>query len=307
MAPRARRCAGCGGPLPDSPAGAATVTCPFCGIVNDLPSRAPAPQPIVVTLDVGKAAAQLGRGAKIAVGIGLGVAGLVIAFGVLRAVRPITGALEDVRRQADAMDERMRALAPAELATVGESGWRAVTAPAPPGGWTAFDPVRGLGWATTIARAWAGDATLTRIDVSRASAAGVVNLAGELEDSVGYRFVSPARIADWERRADREVNAQAAYELMMRIAREKVTANVVSGRPSTRERTVRDPDSLPLAEVLARARKNARFGDYPFYAGYLIHLDREGWVWYLSSLSGRESMPRVRARDGAVFPYREPR
>jgi hypothetical protein len=36
----------------------------------------------------------------------------------------------------------------------------------------------------------------------------------------------------------------------------------------------------------------------------MIHSAGEGWVWYLSTLSGRDSIPRVRAKDGRVWPYR---
>jgi hypothetical protein len=34
----------------------------------------------------------------------------------------------------------------------------------------------------------------------------------------------------------------------------------------------------------------------------MIHLPREGWVWYFTSPSG-DSFPRVRARDGRTYPY----
>lgn len=34
----------------------------------------------------------------------------------------------------------------------------------------------------------------------------------------------------------------------------------------------------------------------------MIHLPREGWVWYLTSPSG-DGFPRVRARDGRRYPY----
>jgi hypothetical protein len=44
--------------------------------------------------------------------------------------------------------------------------------------------------------------------------------------------------------------------------------------------------------------------DYPFYNGDMIPNDREGWVWYLQSSSQRQTLPRIRARDGAVYPFR---
>ena len=49
-------------------------------------------------------------------------------------------------------------------------------------------------------------------------------------------------------------------------------------------------------------RKGRGFQDRPYYSAYMIHLPREGWVWYFSSPSG-DSFPRVRARDGRPYPY----
>jgi hypothetical protein len=64
------------------------------------------------------------------------------------------------------------------------------------------------------------------------------------------------------------------------------------------------PVSLPLAEILEHARRGRGFEDKPYYAGYLIHLPREGWVWYFRAVSGTTGYPRVRARDGKTYPYR---
>jgi len=54
--------------------------------------------------------------------------------------------------------------------------------------------------------------------------------------------------------------------------------------------------------LLVRARKARTFLDRPFYAAYMIHVRREGWAWYFRAPSG-DSFPRVRARDGRVYPY----
>ena len=40
----------------------------------------------------------------------------------------------------------------------------------------------------------------------------------------------------------------------------------------------------------------------PFLSGYPIHIADKGWVWYFSTLAGG-GKPRVRAGDGAVWPY----
>ena len=64
------------------------------------------------------------------------------------------------------------------------------------------------------------------------------------------------------------------------------------------------PASLPLADILERARSGGGFEDKPDHAGYLIHLPREGWVWDFRAASGTDGVPAVRARDGRVHPYR---
>jgi hypothetical protein len=299
MSSRAVRCQGCGGPLPEAPQDGSTITCPFCGIVNEAAAR----PSVTVKLDVREAAAHLGSRVKLAIGLGLAGVALVVAFGVLRAVRPITDALDEVRQQSDAMKEAIRPLAPAELTSLTEGGWRHVQAQPPPSGWTAFDPVVGMEWASGIARAWAADAVLTRLEVTRVAADGTLDLTGSLGDAAEYQFVSPSRIADWEHRANREVDARAVYGLTMRVAEQHVTANVRRGRP--RSSTPLPPaDTLPLRDVFSRARKQPSFAEHPFYTGQLTYLPKEGWVWHFQSLSQRERIPRVRARDGRVFPYR---
>jgi hypothetical protein len=55
------------------------------------------------------------------------------------------------------------------------------------------------------------------------------------------------------------------------------------------------PASLRLAKILERARDGRGFEDKPYYAGYLIHLPREGWVWYFRAVAGSTGYPRIRA------------
>jgi len=57
-----------------------------------------------------------------------------------------------------------------------------------------------------------------------------------------------------------------------------------------------------LATLLKRPAVAHLRANLPFLNGYLIHVRDEGLVWYFSSLAN-ESKPRVRARDGAVWPY----
>jgi hypothetical protein len=303
MGTSARRCAGCGGPLPETAPDQRQIRCAFCGIVNDITQATPR----IIKVEIGdlaEVAGSVGRKIRLAVMIGVGVAAAIVVVGLLQVVRPVRQALQEVGEQATQMEERLRPIALAELATLGDVGWKEVLAPPPPTGWSAFDPIADTEWAMAIARAWQPDARLTRIDVTRLSPAGTLNLTADLEELAGYRFVSPKQVDEWDRIADREVKARVPYELMMHVARQKVVAHVVHGRPSSRALPASSPDSLGLGALINAATTSGRFTALPFYNGYLTYLPREGWVWYLQSLSQRGSLPRVRARDGAVYPYR---
>ena len=103
----------------------------------------------------------------------------------------------------------------------------------PFGEWNGFDPVANLEWATALARGWAPDARLTRINLTRVSAAGTLDLAAGADDVAGYRFVSPAKVEEWNRIADTQASARVGYELMIKAAQRKVTAYLNRGRPSS--------------------------------------------------------------------------
>lgn len=299
---KARRCQGCGAPLPASDDHHGTLTCTFCGMANEIASGRPAAT--VVHVDLRQQSARAFRAIRI-----LTIAGVVgtvawIVFTLGAVFWMARTELAEVPRAVAGIAGPAGARPMAEIATAG-AGWHEVQVEPPPGGWGSFDPVKQLPWTMAIAQSWAPDAALTRIDLFRAAADGTVNLAGGPDDKVGYRFVSAARVAEWARAADTNASAETAHSLMMQIVGQKVTASIQTGRPSDDVKAPPEPpDSLALGDVLARARKFPRFVDRPFYSGYLIHLQSEGWVWYFQTLSGRDSIPRVRARDARPFPYR---
>jgi hypothetical protein len=305
MSSRVRRCGGCGGPLSEPANSQGTITCSFCGTVNEVTT--PASQPIVIRLDSGAGRRIIRPGGGVAFAIGVTIFAIIVGVGAVvyrTAVRPASSALGVLSREALRARELTRPLALTELPTLNERGHRQVNVPEPPGGWKAFDPVAGLPWAFEIAQAWAPDARLTRIDLGLISGDGVADLTGDRHDTIGYRFVSPSRIAQWAKIADTDVNASAvAYELFVRLGRGMAVVYVHNGRPPN------DPpppalEGLPLRDLLARARESKRFPAHPFYTGFLLYSDRMGWVWLFSSLSRREDIPRVRARDAAVYPWR---
>ena len=219
------------------------------------------------------------------------------AFLGLRMAQTAVGLSTQQRRRRGSTTAR-RPIPPADLASAPQGGgWKVLATTPPEGGFTDFDPVASLPWAMAIGRAWASDAVLTRIDVGRVSATGVVDLGGEAGS--GYRFVSPGRHQRWTNETDAGAKSLTATGLMLEIKGTQVRALPHEERT---EASVPAPESLPLAEILERARGGRGFEDKPYYAGYLIHLPREGWVWYFRAVSGSTGYPRVRARDGRSYP-----
>jgi hypothetical protein len=275
------------------------VTCRFCGLAHDSTTVFPAIQATVVV------GARPGRRVNRAV---LAIVLIVVALIAVTALVPaIVGvwvaksALERVAPGAAArLGEPKRALAPGELATLTkDGGWKVLATDPPAGGFTDFDPVASLPWALAIGRAWASDAVVTRVDIGRVAATGAIDLSGE--HSSGYRFASPGRHRQWINETDAGGRPVTATGLMVQLTGTEVRALPYEERF---EPGAPPPVSLPLAEILERARRNPEFADKPYYSGYLIHLPREGWVWYFRGLGTPSGFPRVRARDGRTYPYR---
>lgn len=307
--PTARRCTGCGATLNDPPAGATTLTCRFCGLTHDLGVRAGAvtigaPVVIEVGQTLRRTSAVAGAAILGTVGLALGIGGYV-AWRVTREtgfgtqLSTLSPRVPEVPAKTSRPAERL--LPPADLATLTTFGWYPLDVPPPPGGFDAFEPVAALPWAMDIARAWASDAVLTRIDIGRVDTTGVVTLSGETTS--GYRFSSPGRQQRWKQETDAGSKSQTRVGLLVQLQGTTVRALTEEGRNSSDRPAPAPATILPLPDVLARAkaRRNG-VADRPFYSGYLIHLPREGWVWYFSAPSG-DSFPRARATDGRTYPY----
>lgn len=295
--PTARRCSGCGAALGVPTDDDLTIVCTFCGLRHDL--NQVAGMPGAVTIEVGP---QVRRASTAVVMSMVAVVALAVGGGLFIAYRSSMAITSTVQQATTLATQRIaetaRALPPSELATSTSFGWKDVATEPPPGGYASFEPVAALPWALAIARGWASDAVLTRIDVGRVAATGVVDLAGE--DVSGYRFRSPARERRWRQETDAGSKSTTTTELMLQLKGTTLRA-LVSG-DSRDEPEAPAPASLPLPALLERARTGKGFGDRPFYGGYMIHLPREGWAWYFRAPSG-DSFPRVRARDGRVYPY----
>ena len=189
------------------------------------------------------------------------VSALVPAFLGLRMAQTAVGlSTSDVTAR---LNDGKRPIPPADLASVPQGGgWKVLATTPPEGGFADFDPVASLPWAMAIGRAWASDAVLTRIDVGRVSATGVVDLGGEAGS--GYRFASPGRHERWINETDAGGKSLTATGLMLEIKGTQVRAL------PHEERTVASvpaPESLPLAEILERARGGRGFEDKPVLRG----------------------------------------
>jgi hypothetical protein len=176
----------------------------------------------------------------------------------------------------------------------------------PTGGYASIDPLAALPWALTIAQAWESDAQLERIDVDRLRPDGTINVQDDVEAELRYRFVSPGAIVRLRQRARVQSSAQenVGFWVTVKGGQPTVFADRRSAQSVRGEEAPPYPqDALALPAVFARPAVRALAADLPFLRGYMIRLEREGWVWYFSSLAN-ESRPRVRATDGAVWPYR---
>jgi hypothetical protein len=178
----------------------------------------------------------------------------------------------------------------------------------PTQGYGAVDPVAQIPWALAIAQGWAEDARLERVDVGRLRPDGTTNVADDPQGSLGYRFLSPARIADLRSRARTSSVAEAVTELQIHVAKGQprvVFLPTRAGAMRPRPAAPPHPTVLPATALVSRLQRDARY-TAPYLSGYLVHLEDEGWVWYLSPL-GSDSVPRIRARDARPWPYRRGR
>jgi hypothetical protein len=222
--------------------------------------------------------------------------GLYAAWRATRAVLP--GALAHVSKTTTAVT-------PQQLGTL-SAGYHPLQAAAPAGGYGAIDPTAALSWALAIAQAWENDARLERIDVVRLRPDGTVNAADDEQSSVTYRFRSPTRRRALREQARLSSSAQSAIGLWVRVQSGRSDVFVdVRGGSGADDATAPHPDAMRIANLVDVAAVRRALKGAPFLDGYMIHLEDEGWVWYFRTLDG-ESLPRVRAADGAVWPYRRP-
>lgn len=287
---KAVECVNCGASLPADP-DLGPVRCGYCQTLNE---RTVARKLTPAGLERGRRRLFLLAGAGCATllaGIGLVIA-LLIGSGS-RGVPPPTA-----RPAITLPSLAKRTYAPADLARTRERGWLELRPAPPPTPYGAFEPVACLPWALTVAQGWALDAGLERIDVKRLRPDGLVNVEDDQDAEVMYRFLSPAQLREYGRLSELNSQAKVPYGFFLRIEKGHATALINEGKPHADDQIPEHPKALPLPRLLEIAKSTGRFPEKPFYAGYLIRLRDEGWVWYLNSLSGRDSLPRLSAETG---------
>lgn len=299
---RARNCPGCGAPLTAPESGGAWV-CKFCGVTYDPDTPPPAANPRVhvVTIDARPKSSPALVATVMAVLI-------VVAIGAIVGSRFVRRAhsLDVPYTPGKASFPTRAAVTPAELHDLKTAGYRPLTVAAPAGGYGAIDPIATLPWALAIAQAWESDATFERIDVWRLRPDGTVNTQDDKEASLQYRFVSPSRRQQLQEKAELSQSAEAVIGLWIRVRNNQPEAYAEASRAMLlrlRQDTLHPhPQARPLTDVMREPSVRRALKPVPFFTAYLIYIDREGWAWYISTLAN-ESMPRIRAKDGAVWPY----
>lgn len=296
---KARQCQRCGAPLPEAEG---PVTCAYCGMAYD-PTTAFRPN-VAVKLPPGAGRKLLWFVAAMVLIPVLGVA-LVTCGIFVTANKAIDSAKAGLSGRREGLKASILAAAkakvkPSEL-TAGR-GWQGLDVADPPGGAGNLDAVAAIPWAVSLAQAWRPDARLERVDVEKVRPDGLVNARDDEAASVMYRFRSPALLEEQRRQMDLgKSDVQAG--LFLEVKQGAVRALVTSVH-DPREELPPHPASLPLKAILENLDRAGKLPAKPFYGGYLIHLEREGWVWYLHTLARQDSIPRARASDGKAYPYR---
>lgn len=309
------KCPNCGGPIELADDEVRTA-CPYCGASLERTIAMPVhggPDGAAARIDV-RGAVRTTRqvlGCTLVVVLGILAIGGVIAWRAAQIGREVAESVAEAARHgvADARRVAQEPLPLDRLSAATFSGRHRIAAAPPAGGLAAFEPAGNLSWALAIAQRWAADAQLMRIDVDRLRPDGTVNVADDPHAEVTYRFASPRRFAAFRDRANADPEAKGDYEFWVEIERGEILAYGLSTLAQIARLHVEQierldfPKSLTLPEILEKNRRRPELPGVPYFNAYLIRIDGEGWSWYLSTLSGQPDIPRIRARDGRMWPF----
>lgn len=306
---KAIKCPNCGAPV-EMEEDSALAACGFCGASLAPTATLERPRVSVVRIDARGVSRQVGRGLAWALFVFFLIAGIgaFVAFRAISIGRQVSRNLSRPPTRGTTVPvDRDRPLALEELAKLDRSGRYPVAAAPPPGGFAAVDPASWLPFALAIAQRWAPDARPMRIDVERLHPDGTADVANDAQAEVMWRFQSPARLAAFRERANLESDPEGRFEFWVIAKQGRVwvqSIETLSALLRMVESPPPYPDVPPLAETMRAAGRSSALPRVPFYNAYLIHLEDEGWCWYLATLSGAPDIPRLRPRDGRFYPYR---
>jgi hypothetical protein len=290
--PTPRRCSGCGAALGDPTDDDLTIVCRFCGLRHDINDLAAEATPIVVQVGSPRTGGAARAIATIVLRRGAGGRGQ--SYIANRARNDVTSACARpqtrcVQRVADWNRRCVTELGTLTECVEGRGHGAAA------GRLRGFDPAA-LPWgcrSRTPGRRRSADA--------HRRGPRVVHRGGSRRrhaERLPFPFAGAA--AALEAGSDGGIESTTASGMMLQV--QGTTVRVLMETSAREEPATPAPASLRLPDLLTKARTARGFSDRPFYAAYMIFLPREGWAWYFRAPSG-DSFPRVRARDGRVYPY----
>jgi hypothetical protein len=287
-------CSKCGGPLP---AGAldTVVTCPFCGTASRIGATGSV---VVVRGGAGVAGA-------LVVFVALGIGGAVLVIGVVLAIFAAGGPQQPTFTPPPsppavvaAPVEPPRPVEPpkitaATIATIDHSNWFDVDSTGMPGGFATVDPATVAPWLDGLARAWATDARLQRVDLTGVRADGTLDLRERDDWRADFRYFSPARRESHAKLA--EVSETPFYtEIRFWIAEGEVRGilDTVGRFDDEAAKATAIVPSCPLPKVFAAWA--ADMPKRPFYDTSLRWRESRnaGWRWELDG-DGTSKLPGV--------------
>lgn len=189
-------------------------------------------------------------------------------------------------------------LTPKDLANSQDHGIVTLKVSPPAEGWKAFDPGLDWPWVLSQAQAWAPDARLRLLQITRVRSDGTVDLqddANAIVEAIFDSHEAQARSAATGAHSHAEVNTG----LVIRLAHSKVQAQLKWGEAPEPLHPV--CETIPLARLFTALQTAHRLPDTPLFTGRLTWNASHGWAWAFQSIATAQHTPSVRAVDGAII------
>lgn len=184
-----------------------------------------------------------------------------------------------VKELTEAAAMKAAGVSPSELGTIAGRGWVPVSAPEIDGTFAAFDPLKNLPWAVSMAQAWSTDARVQSIYIDGVRADGGLDISARDDWDVDYRFYSPT-LRDSARAMAKVSEETVDSELRLMVGESGVEALLSDLSSQRREDPPVYTPRCAFADVMTRARAQG-LGERPTYDLMLTHQPR-GWRWHVS-------------------------